>query len=69
MVGSETLQRELEKVDGHTRFAFLNNYSSDRLPTWTTHAPVPVAIEEDESSGPKQTRLNFQVKIFILVRS
>jgi hypothetical protein len=27
MVGSEGLMQELEQVEGHTRFAYMNNYS------------------------------------------
>ena len=71
VVGSEALERELEQVDGHTRFAFVNKYTEKNLPTWVTHAPVPVAMDptngESSGTGPKQSKLSdhFQVKIFV----
>ena len=74
VVGGEELQEELEKVDGHTRFAYMNKHTEESLPTWQTHAPVPVAtvVADGESSGtggtgPKQTKLSdhFQVKIVV----
>ena len=69
VVGTDAVQRELEQVDSHTRFAFTNNYTEDMLPMWTTHVPVQVAIDtsddEGTSTGPKQSRLfdHFKVKL------
>ena len=72
--GSEALREELEELEGHTRFAYVNNYTEENLPTWITHAPVPVPMDashdtDGESSGPKQTKLfdHFKVKIFVYI--
>ena len=76
MVGSEALREELEELEGHTKFAYMNDYTEQNLPTWRSHAPVPVPMDashdtDAESSGPKQTKLfdhfNFKVKIFVYI--
>ena len=71
VVGSERLEEELEQVECHTRFAFINSLTEKNLPTWVTHVPVAVAMDatggESSGTGPKQSRLSdhFQVNIFV----
>ena len=44
VAGSAALKAKLEQAEGHTKFAFINNYSEEHLPTWATHAPVMAAM-------------------------
>ena len=36
VAGSAALKAKLEQAEGHTKFAFVNNYSEEHLPTWAT---------------------------------